>query len=80
MLANILKEENIRALFMLPCYLNCKILIIVCIGYYKVAATYSYIKCQCIERELDLKVNGFMFCDVLHILSNTIQFEHIFVS
>jgi hypothetical protein len=61
-----------RALFMLPCYLNCKLLIIICIGYYKVAATYSYIKCQCIGRELDLKVNGYIFCGVLHMLSNTI--------
>jgi hypothetical protein len=78
-LANILKEEDIRALFMLLCYLKCKLLIIICIGYNKVAATYSYIKCQCIGRELDLKVNGFMFCGVLHMLSSTIQFEHTLV-
>jgi hypothetical protein len=31
----------------------------------------SYIKFQCIERELDLKVNGFIICGVLHMLSNT---------
>jgi hypothetical protein len=79
MLANILTEEEIRALFMFPCYLKCKLLIIICIGYHKVSATYSYIKCQCIGRELDLKVNGFMFCDVLHMLSNNIQFEHTLV-
>jgi hypothetical protein len=65
---------------MLPYYLNCKLLIIICIGYFKVAANYSYIKCQCIGRELDLKVNGFMFYGVLHMLSNTIQFEHTFIS
>jgi hypothetical protein len=72
MLANILKEEEIRALFMLPCYLKCKLLIIICIGYHKVASTYSYMKCQCIGRELDLKGNGFMICGVLHMLSNTL--------
>jgi hypothetical protein len=38
MLANILKEEEIRALFMLLCFLKCKLLIIICIGYHKVAA------------------------------------------
>jgi hypothetical protein len=36
-------------------------------------------KCQFIGRELDLKVTGFMFCGVLHMLSNTIQFEHTIV-
>jgi hypothetical protein len=80
MVANIIKEEEIRALFMFPYYLNFKLLIIICFGYHKVAATYSYIKSQCIGRELDLKVNGFMFCGVLHVLTNTIQFEHTFVS
>jgi hypothetical protein len=78
MLANILKEEEIRAFFLRPCYLKCKLLIIVCIGYHKVAAAYLCIKCQFIKRELDLKVNGLMFCGVLHMLSNTIQFEHTF--
>ena len=32
----------------------------------------SYIKYQCIGRELDLKVNGFKSCGVLHMLSNKI--------
>jgi hypothetical protein len=30
MLANILKEEEIRDLFMISCYLKCKVLIIIC--------------------------------------------------
>ena len=80
MLANIMREEEIRALFMFLLYLKCKLLIIICIGYHKVAAIYSCIKCQCIGRELDLKVNGYMLCGVLHMLSFTIQFEHTFVS
>jgi hypothetical protein len=77
---NIMKEEEIRALFMLPCYLKCELLIIICIGYHKVAATCSCIRCQCIGRKLDLKVNGLVFCRVIHMLSNNIQFEHTFVS
>jgi hypothetical protein len=52
---------------------------IICIGYHNFSTTCSCIKCQCLGRELDLKVNGFMFCGVLHMLSNTIQFEHTLV-
>ena len=52
MLANIMREEEIRALFMFLLYLKCKLMIIMCI----VAVTYSYIKCQCIGRELDFEV------------------------
>jgi hypothetical protein len=75
MLANILKEKEIRSLFMLPCYFKCKLLIIICIGYHKVAATYSCIKCQCIGRELDLKVNGlcFVVCSCLLIIFRLIK-------
>jgi hypothetical protein len=73
-------ERRIRAIFMLPYYLKCKLLIIICIGYHKVAATYSYIKCQYKGRELDLKVNGFMFYGVHHMFFGTIHFEHTFVS
>ena len=80
MLANIMREEEIIALFMSPFYLKCKLLIIMCIGYHKVAAIYSYTKCQCIGRELDFEVNAYMLCGVLHLFSNTIQFEHTFVS
>ena len=41
---------------------------------------YLYIKCQCIGRKLDLKVNVYVLCGVLHMLSNTIQFEHTLIS
>ena len=72
MLATIMREEEIRALFISLCYLKCKLLIIICIGYHKATATYSHIKCQCIGRWLGLKVNVFKFCGVLHILSHNI--------
>ena len=78
MLANIMREEEIRALFMFSLYLKCKLMIIICIGYHKVAVTYSYTKCQCIGRELDFEVTCYMLCGVLLMLSNTIRFEHTF--
>ena len=80
MLANIMREEEIRALLMILLYFKFKLLIILRIGYHQVAATYSYIKCQCIGRELDLNVIVFMFCGVIHMLSFTIQFEQSYVS
>jgi hypothetical protein len=52
---------------MLLCYLKCKVLIIICIGYHKIDVTYSCIKYKCIGKELDLKVSGFMCYGVLHI-------------
>jgi hypothetical protein len=67
MLENTMKEKEIIALFMLPPYLKYKLLNIICIGYH-------------IGRELDLKVNGLLFCGVLLMLSRTIQFENTFVS
>ena len=60
LLATIMREEE-RLIFMLPCYLKHNLLIITCIGYHKRAAIYSFIKCQCIGKELDLKVDGLMF-------------------
>ena len=75
MLATIMREEEIRVLFMCSLYLKCKLMIIMCI----VAVTYSYTKCQCIGRELDFEVICYMLCGVLHMLSNTIQFEHTLV-
>jgi hypothetical protein len=41
-----------RSLFMLPCYLKFKLLIIICIGYHRIATTILCIKCQCVGREL----------------------------
>ena len=73
MLATIMREEEIRALFIFLCYLKCKLLIIIFIGHRKAAATYSHIKFQCIGRGLGLKVNGFKFCGVLLMLSNNIS-------
>jgi hypothetical protein len=70
MLANFMIDEEIRALIIYSCYLKYKILVIICIGYHLVTIIYSYIKCQCIRRELDLKVNGFKTCGVLHTLSS----------
>jgi hypothetical protein len=48
------EEEGL--IFMFLCYLKYKLLIITCIGYHKIYAIYSYIKCQCIGKELDLKL------------------------
>ena len=79
LLVTIMREEE-RLIFMFLCYLKCNLLIITCIGYHKIAAIYSYIKCQCIEKELDLKVNGLMFCVVLFMLLFPIRFEHTFIS
>ena len=79
LLVTIMREEE-RLIFMLLCYLKCNLLIITCIGYHKIAAIYSYIKCQCIGSGLDLKVNGLMFCGVLLMLSFPIQFGHTFIS
>ena len=73
-------REVERLIFMLLCYLKFNLLIITCIGYHKIAAIYSYIKCQCIGKELDLKVNGLMFCGALFMLSFTILFGHTFIS
>ena len=42
-------------LYVFQLYLKCKLLKIICIGYHKLATIYSYIKCQCIGRKLDLK-------------------------
>ena len=64
MLATIMRDEEIRALFMCSLYLKCKLMIITCI----VAVTYSHTKCQCIGRELDLKVNCLIFCCVFPML------------
>jgi hypothetical protein len=50
-----MREEEVRALFMCPSYLECKYLIMIFFGYQKLA-TFSCMKCQCIGRELDLKV------------------------
>jgi hypothetical protein len=51
--------------------------------FFKMQATDHYMhwlpQSCCIWRELDLKVNGFIFCGVLDILSNTIKFEHTLV-
>ena len=79
LLVTIMREEE-RLIFMFLCYLKCNLLIITYIGYHKIAAIYSYIKCQCIEKELDLKVNGLMFCVVLFMLLFPIRFEHTFIS
>ena len=79
LLVTIMREEE-RLVFMFLCYLKCNLLITTCIGYHKIAAIYSYIKCQCIGSGLDLKVNGLMFCGVLLMLSFPIQFGHTFIS
>ena len=67
LLVTIMREEE-RLIFMLLCYLKCNLLIITCIGYHNIIVIYSYIKCQCIGKDLDLKVNGLMFCGVLFML------------
>ena len=79
LLATIMREEE-RLIFMLLCHLKHNLLIITCIGYHKMAAIYSSIKYQCIGKELDLKVNGLMFCGVLFMLLFPIQFGHTFTS
>ena len=78
LLVTIMREEE-RLIFMFLCYLKCNILIITCIGYHKIAVIDSYIKCQCIGKELDLKVNGLMFCGVLFMLLFPILFWHTFL-
>ena len=60
LLVTIMREEE-RLIFMLLCYLKCNLLIITCIGYHKIAAIYSYIKCQCIGSGLDLNVFDICF-------------------
>jgi hypothetical protein len=64
LLVTIMREEE-GLIFMFLCYLKYNILIIICIAYHKIIVIYSYIKCQCIGKELDLKVNGSMFYGVL---------------
>ena len=67
LLATVMRDEE-SLTFMLLCYLKHNLLIITCIAYHKMDAIYSYIKCQCIEKELDLKFNGLIFCGVLFML------------
>jgi hypothetical protein len=45
LLVTIMREEE-GLIFMFLCYLKYNLLIITCIGYHKISAIYSYIKCQ----------------------------------
>ena len=78
LLVTTMREEE-RLIFIFLCYLKCNLMIITCIGYHKIAVIYSYIECQCIGKELDLKVSGLMFCGVLFMLLFPNQFGHTFI-
>jgi hypothetical protein len=78
LLVTIMREEE-GLILMFLCYLKYNLLIITCIAFHKIAVIYSYIKFQCIGKELDLKVNGLMFCGVLFMLLFLIRFGHTFI-